>query len=619
MKTSTRGIPTSIGQALGVAVLVPALAWAVPDLGDAPVGDVTGVQIVADDGETVVAVDADAGISARQFVLGDPPRLVVDLEGARHALPRRSFGGIGRGGVVGLTSSQFQSDVVRLVVELTAEPEYTRLERDGGTLEVRFPNRGEAFEPWSSEAGGGAGSAAAGGAATAADVPGGDGADGAAGRVDLQEAQPRISVTYDSASMLDVLAGFSEFSGMSIVPGSDVAEMTVRGVSVNDQPWDVALDAILSAHGLGWRESGEGIIVVNDLEELAARDTLATETRVLRINYASADSVASVLRELATPDRGQVVAYGEANSVIVTDRPQVVSRMDSLVGSLDRRTPQVSIEAKIIFVDRTNVNALGIVYDLKDLSRETGFTQVIPTEGIEPGQGEEQGGGGQQQQQQRQFPYTVDFGGSSIASLANANDRVASPSLRILANTVFGGFSLTAFLDALRSQQLSDVEAAPSIQVLDNHSAYVQVGERTPIRVLESGAQLEEAQVNVQFEDTGIIMEVTPHITNNNQVLIDLRAERSGLQLGLSDVGFNFTRQVGETRLLLDDGETGAIAGLTLTEVSRSESGIPILMDLPLIGGLFRTTRSNERKQDLIILVTPHIVESDLSGAAPTS
>jgi type IV pilus assembly protein PilQ len=609
MKTSTRGIPTSIGQALGIAVLVPAFAWAVPDLGDDPVGDVTGVQIRADDGETVVAVDADRGISARQFVLGDPPRLVVDLGGARHALPRRSFSGIGRGGVVGLTSSQFQSDVVRLVVELTAEPEYTRLEREGGTLEVRFPNRGGAFDPWSSEAGGGAGPAAA----------GANGPDAEAARVDLQEAQPRISETYDSASMLDVLAGFSEFSGMSIVPGSDVAEMTVRGVSVNDQPWDVALDAILSAHGLGWRESGEGIIVVNDLEELAARDTLATETRVLRINYASADSVASVLRELATPDRGQVVAYGEANSVIVTDRPQVVSRMDSLVGSLDRRTPQVSIEAKIIFVDRTNVNALGIVYDLKDLSRETGFTEVIPTEGIEPGQQGEQGGGGQQQQQQRQFPYTVDFGGSSIASLANANDRVASPSLRILANTVFGGFSLTAFLDALRSQQLSDVEAAPSIQVLDNHSAYVQVGERTPIRVLESGAQLEEAQVNVQFEDTGIIMEVTPHITNNNQVLIDLRAERSGLQLGLSDVGFNFTRQVGETRLLLDDGETGAIAGLTLTEVSRSESGIPILMDLPLIGGLFRTTRSNERKQDLIILVTPHIVESDLYGAGPTS
>jgi type IV pilus assembly protein PilQ len=202
----------------------------------------------------------------------------------------------------------------------------------------------------------------------------------------------------------------------------------------------------------------------------------------------------------------------------------------------------------------------------------------------------------------------VDLTGESIAALANANDRVLAPSLQILASTAFGNFSLSAFLEALEQHQLSDVQAAPSIQVVDNHNARIQVGEETPIRVLEQGGQTAGATVNVQFKDTGIILDVTPHITNNNQVLLDVSAERSAVQTDLPDVGFNFTTQFGQTRLLLDDGETMVIGGLTLSEVDRNESGIPFLMDIPLLGALFRTTNNTERKQDLIILVTPRIV-----------
>ena len=146
-------------------------------------------------------------------------------------------------------------------------------------------------------------------------------------------------------------------------------------------------------------------------------------------------------------------------------------------------------------------------------------------------------------------------------------------------------------------------------QVVDNHRARIQVGEKTPVRVLDSGSGNVQAQATVTWEDTGIILEVVPHITNNLQILLDVSAERSGIQTDIPDIGYTFKKQIGQTRLLLDDGETMVIGGLTLSEVERSETGIPLLMDIPVIGALFRTTKTSEKKQDLIILVTPHIVD----------
>jgi len=267
-----------------------------------------------------------------------------------------------------------------------------------------------------------------------------------------------------------------------------------------------------------------------------------------------------------------------------------------------------------VFVDRTDVQELGIVYDLKE--RDAGFVEQGINDAIavpdpnEPPQLVDTDGDGLPDQAffKRTNETLVNLGGDAIAALANANDRLTAPALQILTAVTFGEYSLFSFIEALESHQLSDVQAAPSIQVVDNHRARIQVGERTPIRVLERGAQSEEATINVQFEDTGIILDVTPQVTNNNQVRLELSAERSGLQVGLSDVGFVFEKQIGETTLLLDDGETAVIGGLTLSEVSRSESGIPGLMNIPLLGNLFRTTKENEVKQDLIILVTPHII-----------
>ena len=549
-------------------------------------GAVQEVRIAQVGGETEIVVVTSGEVTYRDFALEEPPRLILDLSGAETGLPNSSYDAISRGGVMRLRSSWFRPGVLRLVFDMAEVSAYdVRIE--AGQLRIRFPNPGGEFDSWSTTA---ANATAA--IPSAQTIP--------AREVALLPDEPsRITVSFDSASMLDVLAGFSEYAGVSIVPSSDAADMTVRGIDIRDQPWDVALDAILAAQGLGWRLQSEGILIVDKFEGLRTRDTLQTETRVFRINYAGADSVAKTLEQLATPNRGQVVAYQGANSVIVTDVPSVVARMDTLIRSLDRQTPQVSIDAKIIFVDRTDVQELGIVYDLKDVNGESygnSINDVIAVpDPFNPGSFTNE--------------TLVDLAGNSIAALANANDRVLSPSLQILASTAFGSFSLSAFIEALEQHKLSDVQAAPSIQVVDNHRARIQVGEKTPVRVLDSGSGNVQAQATVTWEDTGIILEVTPHITNNLQILLDVSAERSGIQTDIPDIGYTFKKQIGQTRLLLDDGETMVIGGLTLSEVERSETGIPLLMDIPVIGALFRTTKTSEKKQDLIILVTPHIVD----------
>jgi len=589
------------------------LAFALSALFIGAPADVKEVRIAPAGGETEIAVYVLGDVTVTDFMLSNPARLIIDIDGASHALPAEAFEGIGRGGVIGIRSSQFRPEVVRLVFDLTAVADYRVTEEDGVVL-VRFENPGESFDDWST-----GGSRApeiapqtslSSSSAGAGPPPRALGLSG-----DLQE-QPRITVNYDSATMLDVLAGFSEFAGVSIVPNSEAANVTVRGIDIRDQPWDVSLSAILSAEGLGWKTTESGIIIVDGLENLVARDTLLTETRVLRINYASSDSVAIALEKIAS-DRGQVVSYSGTNSVIVTDAPSVVARMDTIVKALDQRTPQVAIEAKIVFVDRTDVLALGIVYDLKEREGafvEQGINDVISVpDPNQPPQLVDTDGDGIPDQAffKRTNETLVNIGGNAVAALANANDRVLQPALQILTAVAFGEFSLFTFIEALEAHQLSDVQAAPSIQVVDNHNARIHVGEKTPIRVLEQGAQVENARINVSFEDTGIILDVTPHITNNNQILLDLSAERSAAEVAPSDVGFIFKKQIGTTRLLLSDGETAVIGGLTLSEVTRSTTGVPGLMNIPVLGWLFRTTKEQETKTDLIILVTPHIVFPD--------
>ena len=137
--------------------------------------------------------------------------------------------------------------------------------------------------------------------------------------------------------------------------------------------------------------------------------------------------------------------------------------------------------------------------------------------------------------------------------------------------------------------------------------------EDIPVRIIDfssQGGQSNAPKATVQFKETGISLKVTPHVTNNRQIMLQVEAERSDIRtLSAADLGFTIRKQNAKNQLLVNDGETAVIGGLTVTTVTKSKSGIPMLVDLPSVGKLFGFTSNQEQRQDLIILATPRIID----------
>ena len=416
--------------------------------------------------------------------------------------------------------------------------------------------------------------------------------------------EPRITATFFAAPLRDVLFTFSEFAGISIVPGADVSG--VVSADIRDQPWDEALRVILDSHGLAARELENGILRVDNIENLDRReDVEPLDTRVFHISYATADDVLPAAQSLLS-DRGSASLSLATNSVIVMDVPRVLAQVEALVRELDVRTPQITISARIVFVNRTGLEQLGVTYELHDPRAE----EQSDADDDSGGDAEEQSSDG------TEGGDGVLLAGNSISAFGNAGAPISNPALSVLTSLIMGRHTLQAFLDALETLSLSRMEAAPYISVMDNQTARILVGERTPIRVLDAGGggvggpqSSVVPRAAVEIQETGIVFEVTPHVTEGGNVLLDLHAERSFAEFtpAASDAGVIFRTQEAASRVLVRDGETAVIGGLTVTEEVESRSGIPWLMRIPVLGALFRVDRRQQIQRDLVILVTPYI------------
>jgi type IV pilus assembly protein PilQ len=617
-----------------------------------PAGSVTALSVVPGSGhaDVVIAVEGPS-IEIIDFTLENPRRIVVDLKGTTLGMPARLYDKVTRGGITNVRMAQWKPEIVRVVLDLDGPREYSVVR---GEHDVRVSVNGpDDFAAWriggaraavvsdmSVTASDAAASVTAAPAAPPAPVPAVQmdpparsvpPARAAAPKASepQQSQEPRISVDFQDTEIRDVITSFSVFSGRTIVVGKGVAGLVTA--SIKDQPWDVALRSILQSQGLNALEDATGIITVDSYANIADRAKVEPLfTHVISVNYAKAETMANTVKSLlgagcgggAAPAGGGAAAPAAAgattcsargsasfdektNTVIVTETPSRLADIESYIHDLDIRTPQVSIKAKIISVDRTGTEQLGLSYDLGSANTFSNqlVTRFIDAAGTQPVAGN----------------YRVNLSGDGLAAVANATRQYSSSSaLSLIYNMTLGGFNLTSFLDALSEQQLTDVQAEPSVTTVDNKEATLFAG--TNIAYLLTPpiipGQIQATAPQIQKQDIGITLRVTPHVTANRQVLMDVYAEQQVLQ-DVTVAGPTVAKRNSTNQVLVADGETAVISGLTQTQIVRNRKGIPFLMNLPGIGKLFSQSDSQERKQDLLILVTPHIVdEGEVVGPA---
>jgi type IV pilus assembly protein PilQ len=590
-------------------------------------GEVRAVSVLPAAGSVEVVIDLQGAVELQDFTLASPARVVIDLEGARLVVPAVLYDGRNRGGVKNIRYAQFRPGVVRVVIDLDVLKDY-QIERKSDQVRVKIGTERTAFEAWSSRAAaavpavasGFVPAASRGGAAArvAAPAPSGDeetiDAYLAAHAKESEQSQaPRITVTWDNADFREVVAGFAAFSGRTIIISKDVKGNV--SAEIKNQPWDLAFAAVLEAQGLAYNVLDGGIIQVIDKKDLARADsTVPVETRLVRVNYAKASALVASVQSLLTK-RGQVVADSTSNALVITEISSRINRVEDFVKGMDIRTPQVSIQAKIIFVDRTDVEELGVKYDLG--SQTQFFNKLIQRPDPRTAIPVATNGSAVPNALVPQGNFTpdqviVDLGGNSLSALGNADQQIINPALNLIFSTAIGNFNLTTFLQALQRVELADLQAEPTITTLDNRAAEILVGDRVPLRAIDVGTVTTGGQpprATIKFEQTGINLKVTPHVTANRQVLMEVHAENSSVKPASVDIGFTIQTQQADNQLLVNDGETAVIGGLTVTSVTVTKSGIPFLVDLPLLGKLFGFTSQSEQRRDLLILITPHIID----------
>ncbi len=628
---------------------------------------VRSLSIVPSSGRAEVVIGLDGGVEVQDFTLRSPDRIVLDLAGASLGLPARGYDRVARAGITNVRYSQYRRGTVRVVLYMDGPHQY-QVSRAEGQVRVSVTSGDSAtFAAWHVGSGGPPATADAAVGRGAIDRAVADNvetvrADAASDadalrapmrtpipqqpHVQQRSQQPRITVVYQGSDIRDVLAAFASFSGRTIIPSSSVGALKVDA-EIRDQPWDVALQAILSAQGLAGAEDSNGIIIVDTQERIAART--ATEplaTRIVRLNYQRATAVGDQLRQRllqcipseragapalsssqaagqppvsgappaqptlaggAAPvsagvdaascrGRGSISSDEVTNSISVTAPLSSLDELVSFAELLDLRQPQVNIKAKIVLVNRTDLDALGIKYDLG--TRQQFFNTIV------------------QRADSVGTPLTANdpprvlLGGNTVSAIANASGNVPGAALRLIYSTALGNFDFSTFLDALQEVSLLDVQAEPSVTTLNNRTAELISGVQVPFVPLVSsggaGTSL-TGPVTVERVQTGVTLKVTPSVTNNRQIM--MRVETVNSDVTFTNNGTLIDNNSNKTELLVADGQTVVIGGLTQTSVRVTKSGIPILVDLPLIGRLFGYTTRQEQRRDLLILITPHIID----------
>ncbi|PAU75987.1 type IV pilus secretin PilQ [Halomonas salipaludis] len=409
----------------------------------------------------------------------------------------------------------------------------------------------------------------------------------------------RITLNFQDIEVRSVLAIIADFTGLNLVASDSVTGNVT--LNLEDVPWDQALDLVLKSHGLASRQEGNVIVVAPaselaniERQELESREQLETlsplTTEMLQVRYARASDLAALLRGeggfgLLT-ERGRVSVDQRTNTLLIQDTAGQIQSILRTLDQLDVAVRQVQIEARIVIARDSATRELGVRWGL---SQRQGV--VFDDSGI---------------------GSVVDRnpGGASRASAGLAVDMgsATNPSTTFAFGYLSGDILLDLELRALESEGKSQTISQPRVITANRRTAVIKQGTEIPYQeATSSGA------TSTEFKEAVLSLEVTPQITPDNRIIMDLVINNDTVsEQSFEGAPAINTNQI-ETQVLVNNGETVVLGGILTTEQIRSLFKTPFFGDLPLIGNLFRYTQDSSEKVELLVFITPRIIEDGLA------
>jgi type IV pilus assembly protein PilQ len=399
----------------------------------------------------------------------------------------------------------------------------------------------------------------------------------------------QISMDVQDADIKTVLRSFAIYTDKNIIAGPDVKGPVT--VHLENVPWRQALDTVLKANGYAAVDE-EGIIRVGLWDQFLNEDIKLHEatrkredlepvtTKIVDVSFAKADELLEPLRGMLGR-RGVIEVDDRTNSVIVTDIEPNVEEIAKMVHALDTVTPQVEIVAKLVDVDARVSREFGIKWNADNV--------------IVPGM-------------QGEHAVKMDATGEIIVDpTQNQGQTVSQPEAKLDIGKIVGpAGSFEATIQALERDNKANIISNPRITTLNNREAMIIVGKKIPLIVTDQAGN-----PITQLTTVGIQMRVTPHVNSRTgEITMDLHPEVSDLSAQATvQGGVIIVTSEADTRVMVQDGETAVIGGLIRTNDSFYTTGVPVLRDIPLIGRAFGSKSKVSENRELLIFVTPTIVE----------
>ncbi len=428
----------------------------------------------------------------------------------------------------------------------------------------------------------------------------------------------RLSLNFQDIEVRAVLQLLADFTGLNMVVSDTVAgRITLR---LKNVPWDQAMDIILKTKGLSMRRT-DNVILVAPTEEIAARERLELESQqqiaelaplrseLIQVNYAKAADLAALLKSKENKllsERGNVTIDERTNTLLVQDTALKLGEIRALVQQLDIPVRQVMIESRIVIANNDFARDLGVKF---------GFSGQLTPENMPDNNRAVVSGGivdpnGVQNVGVVGFPGIVSEDGAQnlLVNLPQTLAQGSGGAINLLIGKI-GGHLLQLELSAMQQEGKGEIVSSPRVITADQNKATIKQGVEVPYQeATSSGA------TSVSFKEAVLQLEVTPHITPDDRVIMDLKVNKdspdfSRAVLGVPPVD---TRSV-ETSVLVDNGETIVLGGVFERTKTDNLNKVPFFGDLPYVGWAFKQHQVNDRNSELLIFVTPKILKDTLT------